>query len=98
MIIIIIIIILIIILIIIIIILPNKQKLLSRSCCAHLFSGARLIHQSQAFDFSFFSKYTWKDMTNTIKHTGQQSFEFCALIYVLDLVQPKIKFHISQKL
>ena len=34
-------------------------------------------------------------MTNTIKHTGQQSFEFCALIYVLDLVQPKIKFHIS---
>ena len=49
-----------------------KQKNLSQSCRAHLVFGARLIQQNSSVPF-FHPKYTLKDMTYTIKHTGQQT-------------------------
>ena len=50
-----------------------NKKILSQSCCAHLFCDARLIQQNSNFFFYQFSwaclsKYTWKDMTDIIKH------------------------------
>ena len=43
--------------------------------------------------FHILSKYTWKDMKDTIRHFGQQTSS--TLCFVLYLVHPKIKFHIS---
>ena len=46
-----------------------------------------------SFLWTFLSKYTWKNMTETIKHFGQQtSSTLCSVLY---LVHQKIKFHIS---
>ena len=56
------------------------KKNLSQSCRTHLFYGARLIQQNSWFElfllvsfffqflWTFLSKYTWKDITHTIKH------------------------------
>ena len=81
---------------------------MSQSCRAHLFFGAHLIQQNSRFDFfcllNFFfpffflwtclSKYTRKDMADTMKHFEQQTFStLCSVLY---LVHPEIKFHISK--
>ena len=45
------------------------------------------------FLWTCLSKYTWNDMTDTIKHFEQQtSSTLCSVMY---LVHPKIKFHLS---
>ena len=65
----------------------KKINPMSQSCLAHLFFGARLIQQNSRFDLFFFcllnfffsflwtcsSKYTRKDMTDTVKHFVQQT-------------------------
>ena len=64
--------------------LNNKNKIktkknMSQSCHAHLFFGAHLIQQNSSFHFSpfflfiFSPKYTLKDLTDKIKHNGQQT-------------------------
>ena len=79
---------------------------MSQSCRTHLFFGARLIQQNSRFEsfllayfFSFFwwtclSKYTRKDMTDTMKHFEQQTFS--TQRSVLHPVHSKIKLHISK--
>ena len=86
----------------------KKINHMSQSCRVHLFFGAHLIQQNPRFEFFFAclifffsflwtflsSKYTRKDMTNTMKHFEQQtSSTLCSVLY---LAHPKIKFHISK--
>ena len=64
----------------------KKINPMSQSCRVHLFFGVRLIQQNSRFEFfcllNFFfqffmnwlSKYTRKDMTDTLKHFQQQTF------------------------
>ena len=72
---------------------------MSQSCRARLFFGALLIQQNSRFEFfllayfffQFFwtclSKYTRKDMSDTMKHFEQQtSSTLCSVLY---LVHPK---------
>ena len=72
---------------------------MSQSCRANLFFGARLIQQNSSFCFCFcfcffvsflrtcLSKYTRKDITETMKHFEQQtSSTLCSLLY---LTHPK---------
>ena len=83
----------------------KKINPMSQSCHARLCFSACLIQQNSRFfffcllDFLFqflwtcLSKYTWKNVTDTIKHFEQQtSSTLCSVLY---LVHPKIKFHIS---
>ena len=51
------------------------------------------LHIFFQFLWTCLSKYTWNDMTDTIKHLKQHTSS--TLYSVLYLVHPKIKFHIS---
>ena len=84
----------------------KKINHMSQSCRAFVFRCAFDSAKSKVWNFfaclifffsflwAFLSKYTRKDMTNTMKHFEQQtSSTLCSVLY---LAHPKIKFHISK--
>ena len=76
--------------------LKNKKPFVSR--LPHAFVSLS-VFDSVKFKLSFFpffpQKYMLKDITNTTKHTGQQTSWTLYSALVFYLVQPKIKMHIS---